>query len=363
MCVTAARNGNLYMTDVSGLVSRDRPVIVYPRSAEGFGPPQRVGGGVNAPTVADHAYIAPDESYILFDTSGRPGGQGGEGDLHACFRNPDGSWSEAFNLGDAINTPGTNFVPTVSPDGRYIFYMTGRDIYWVSAEILETLKPARTPEELQAQALRKLQEQRERLPLFYNDLLVLMDVRPGQAVADIGAGAGEFAIRLARTVGPEGRVFANEIKQELVDKLESLENRERLPQLSVILGGEDDPRLPEKVDRAFLNMVYHHLDRPDDFMARLLEYVKPGGLLAVSAVDIHIRKGKTSGPRDPCISDPEETRTAIEKAGWEFQSLTHPISYDEKYVLIFSAPSRSLKGYGQAMRTDEFFWFYLFNNF
>jgi len=143
MCVTAARNGNLYMTDVSGLVSPDRPVIVYPRSGEGNGPPQRVGGGVNAPTVADHAFIAPDESYILFDTSGRPGGQGGEGDLHVCFRNPDGSWSEAFNLGDAINTPGTNFVPSVSPDGRYIFYMTGRDIYWVSADILDTIRPAR----------------------------------------------------------------------------------------------------------------------------------------------------------------------------------------------------------------------------
>ncbi len=199
--------------------------------------------------------------------------------------------------------------------------------------------PEQPNSKTKAAALEALQRQRERLPLFYDDLLALMDVRSGQSVAEIGAGAGEFSVRLARTVGRDGRVFANEIERNLVEDLESLENREQIPQLSAVLGGEDDPRLPDRVDRVFLNMVYHHLSRPDDFMTRLLDYVKPGGLMAVSAVDIHIRKVASNGSPDPCISDPEETRAAIEDTGWVFQAMKHSVSNLEKYVLVFAAPA------------------------
>jgi tRNA A58 N-methylase Trm61 len=170
-----------------------------------------------------------------------------------------------------------------------------------------------------------------------------MDIRPGQFVADIGAGSGEFAVTLARTVGLEGRVFANEVEKDLFDKMEMMEERESLPQLTVILGREDDPQLPDKVERVFMNLVYHHLSDPDDFMSRLLAYTKPGGLLAVSAVDIHLRKKTASGQHDPCVSDPEETRVAIENTGWVFQSLKHSPSDNERYVLVFAAPSLGLK--------------------
>jgi glyoxylase-like metal-dependent hydrolase (beta-lactamase superfamily II) len=140
MFVSAARNGNLYMTDVTRLVSPDRPVVVYPWTGDRYGAPQRLGGGVNSPVVADHAFVAPDESYIIFDSPVRPGGQGGYGDLYVCFKKPDGAWGEALNLGDAVNTPATNFGPTVTPDGKYIFYCTRRDIYWVSARIIDELR-------------------------------------------------------------------------------------------------------------------------------------------------------------------------------------------------------------------------------
>ncbi|MDH4196678.1 MAG: MBL fold metallo-hydrolase [Candidatus Aminicenantes bacterium] len=141
MFVSAAGNGNLYMTDVAGIVSPDRPVVVYPWTGDGYGAPQRLGGGVNSPAVADHGFIAPDESYVLFDSPHRPGGQGGYGDLYVCFRNPDGSWGEAINLGNAINGPASNFCPSVSPDGKSIFYGTYRDIYWVSAKVIDDLRP------------------------------------------------------------------------------------------------------------------------------------------------------------------------------------------------------------------------------
>lgn len=139
MYVSASRNGNLYMTDVTNVAGGG--ALCYPFANGRYGAPQRLTGSVNAPTEVAHAFIAPDESFIVFDSYNRPGGQGGEGDLWVCFKKTDGSWSEAYNLGDKINTPGTNFCPSLSPDGKFLFYATCRDIYWVSAEAITGLKP------------------------------------------------------------------------------------------------------------------------------------------------------------------------------------------------------------------------------
>jgi hypothetical protein len=74
-------------------------------------------------------------------------------------------------------------------------------------------------------------------------------------------------------------------------------------------------------------------------MAASLKYLKPGGRLAVVAVDVN----RWTGNRDPktrevCISDPAETRAAIEKTGWVFVKMEHPPSYEEMYILVFEAP-------------------------
>jgi glyoxylase-like metal-dependent hydrolase (beta-lactamase superfamily II) len=139
MYVSSTRKGDLYMTDVTNIAGGG--LVRYPLRNGAFGAPEKIPGSVNEPTWAAHSFIAPDGSYIVFDTYSRPGSQGGESDLFVVFRNPDGSWSDAFNLGDKINTPGTNFCSMVSPDGKYLFYSACRDIYWVSAEVIERLKP------------------------------------------------------------------------------------------------------------------------------------------------------------------------------------------------------------------------------
>ena len=138
MYVSTAANGNLYITDVTRVAGGG--IIYYPMENGVYGDPINLGGGVNSPAGGVHPCIAPDESFIIFDSS-RIGGQGGEGDLYVCFRNDDGSWGEAINLGDEINNPGTNFCATLSPDGKYLFYCSARDVYWVSTEILKKLKP------------------------------------------------------------------------------------------------------------------------------------------------------------------------------------------------------------------------------
>ena len=63
------------------------------------------------------------------------------GDLFVAFRTADGDWGEAYNLGDTVNTPATNFCPSLSPDGKYLFFATYQDIYWVSADVIHRLQP------------------------------------------------------------------------------------------------------------------------------------------------------------------------------------------------------------------------------
>jgi glyoxylase-like metal-dependent hydrolase (beta-lactamase superfamily II) len=139
MFVSSSRDGDLYMTDI--LQAGAEGIVRYPFQEGAYGKPEWVGGGVNAPKPGAHAFIAPDESFIVFDSYLRPGGQGGEGDLWVCFRKQDGNWSEAINLGDDVNSPGTNFCPSLSPDGRYLYFSAGRDIYWVSTEVIKRLRP------------------------------------------------------------------------------------------------------------------------------------------------------------------------------------------------------------------------------
>ena len=139
MYVSSTQRGDLYMTDITNAAGGG--LVKTAMAGGALGAPARLPDAINAPEPVAHAFIAPDESTVVFDSYGRPGAQGGEGDLYVSFRKVDGSWGEAINLGNTINTPGTNFCPMVSPDGKYLFYSAGRDIYWVSAEAIHRLRP------------------------------------------------------------------------------------------------------------------------------------------------------------------------------------------------------------------------------
>ncbi|MEW6982569.1 hypothetical protein AAD001_07935 [Colwelliaceae bacterium 6471] len=91
-----------------------------------------------------HPYIAPDESYLLWDEQGENGNGGS--DLFISFRQQDGSWGSAINLGDTINTSADEGGATVTPDGKYLFFNRfisneNAGMHWVDAQIIETLRP------------------------------------------------------------------------------------------------------------------------------------------------------------------------------------------------------------------------------
>ncbi len=174
-------------------------------------------------------------------------------------------------------------------------------------------------------------------------ILEKLDLKVGMIVADVGAGNGKFSVKIARIVGPEGHVYANEIDEDEIRKIKNRIEDQGIENITIILGEEEDAVLPGKVDFIVLKFVYHHLSSPNNFMNNLLKYLNPGGRLAVIAADInHANPNRANDEdRDPCISDPEETKTDIEKSGFKFEKREDVTQSKEvDYILIFKVSDK-----------------------
>ena len=115
-----------------------------------------------------------------------------------------------------------------------------------------------------------------------DDVMDSADVRPGMTVADIGAGDGYYTIRLAPRVGASGRVLAQDIQPEVIERLADRVARERLDNVSLKLGAVDDPRLPaDSFDRVFMVHMYHEIGEPYAFLWRLRPALRAGGQVIV----------------------------------------------------------------------------------
>jgi precorrin-6B methylase 2 len=113
-------------------------------------------------------------------------------------------------------------------------------------------------------------------------VIAAMDLREGMTVAEIGAGTGFFTRRLARAVGPTGKVLAEEIQPQMLDLLKQNAAKEGIGNITTILGTETDPRLPPHgVDRLLLVDVYHEFQKPEPMLAKLRESLAPGGTVTL----------------------------------------------------------------------------------
>jgi len=114
----------------------------------------------------------------------------------------------------------------------------------------------------------------------------LADIRAGMTVADIGAGEGYYTVRLAERVGAEGRVLAQDIDREALERLGRRVERERLENISIKLGEADDPQLPaDSFDRIFLVHMYHEVTDPYAFLWRMWPALTADGQIIVVETD------------------------------------------------------------------------------
>lgn len=112
-----------------------------------------------------------------------------------------------------------------------------------------------------------------------DDVVTALALEPGDRVADVGAGKGFFLSRLARAVGPDGRVYAVEVDAELTEALEA-----NFPDanIEVILGTFDEPKLPDAaIDLVLVVNTFHHIEDRPAYFARLRGDLSPRGRVAV----------------------------------------------------------------------------------
>ncbi|MFD2562317.1 alpha/beta hydrolase-fold protein [Aquimarina rubra] len=146
MRLTASSKGT-YVFDEIGMPDGDG-VIRYSRLIDGKREqPKAFGTAINTGSMNAHPFIAPDESYLIWD--GRRDSGYGHSDLYISFKQKDGSWGEAINMGDKINTAAWEAGASVTPDGKYLLFNRNMgsdkyenvDVFWVDAKIIETLRP------------------------------------------------------------------------------------------------------------------------------------------------------------------------------------------------------------------------------
>ncbi len=110
----------------------------------------------------------------------------------------------------------------------------------------------------------------------------LLGIKPGQRVADIGAGLGYYTVRVARRLGPGAAIYATDVQPEYLDRLRGRLARDRITGVQVILGLPRDPRLPaDSVDVAILSHMYHEIENPYEFLYRLRPALLPGARVGI----------------------------------------------------------------------------------
>jgi Tol biopolymer transport system component len=122
---SVAKNGNLYFS-----ANYNNPGgkgdIYLTRFVKGeYQNPENLGNAINTESHEGHVFVAPDESYMIFDSK-RPGGFG-ETDFYISFRKEDGSWTRAKNMGDKINSDSFEVGAFVTHDGEYLFFTSRRN--------------------------------------------------------------------------------------------------------------------------------------------------------------------------------------------------------------------------------------------
>ena len=107
-------------------------------------------------------------------------------------------------------------------------------------------------------------------------------IEKGSTVADVGAGSGYMTIRMARRVGPEGRVYATDVQPQMLAMLAERLKKERITNVMPVQGAIDDPRLPaSSLDLILMVDVYHEFSEPQKMLRGLREALKPGGRLVL----------------------------------------------------------------------------------
>jgi L-ascorbate metabolism protein UlaG (beta-lactamase superfamily)/precorrin-6B methylase 2 len=326
--VTVARSGNVYF---SGRVLTEKmPGIYLCRYSDGtYWPPEKLGGPLGSVALLVDPWIDPDERFLLVSCPGQDGPPMLT-DIGISYRQADGSWSQPVRLGGSVNTPAFERFPSLSPDGRYLFFIRSLSqqfvgdqahFYWVDASVLDI--PARGQRETAAHR----DDMAEYQPP--GKIMDAIGLKPGSVIGEVGAGTGRFTVWLARRVGKRGLVYANDIDETALHCLEKESQKYGLDNIKIILGKTHDPCFPPRsLDMAFMINVYNAFEDPARFLRNIAPALKPGGTLAIVLDD----PAKSGGESERSATR-EEFLASVDRAGYKVEKEETFLPRDGLYVL------------------------------
>lgn len=138
--ISFTQDGSMYFSS-NKETTKDGDFDIYraQATANGWEEPVKLGSNINTDAYEADAFVAPDESYLIFTSRGRKDGRGSI-DLYISFKDEQGNWQPSKNLGTVINSRGPDYCPFVTKDGKYLFFTSYNDIYWVSTKVLDQLR-------------------------------------------------------------------------------------------------------------------------------------------------------------------------------------------------------------------------------
>jgi SAM-dependent methyltransferase len=161
-----------------------------------------------------------------------------------------------------------------------------------------------------------------------HEVILALKLAPNSDVADIGAGTGYFATRLAHMT-PHGHVFAVDLEPDMVRYLGERARRSGLANLQPVLAAPDSPRLPDKVDRILLVDTYHHIEDRIAYFRRLRADLKPAGTVAI----IDFTPDSPVGPPKSARVSAEKVVLEMDRAGYAQVEAHRFLPY--QYFLVF----------------------------
>jgi ubiquinone/menaquinone biosynthesis C-methylase UbiE len=160
----------------------------------------------------------------------------------------------------------------------------------------------------------------------------LLRIQKGSTVADVGAGSGNITIRLAKAVGPMGKVYANDIQTGMLEILGKNLAKAKVTNVVPVLGTIDDPKLPaESIDLAIMVDVYHEFSEPQKMLQHIRAALKPDGRLV-------LLEYRAEDPGVPILPDHKMTKAQV-KLEVEHEGFKQSRVYDDlpwQHLFVFT---------------------------
>jgi predicted methyltransferase len=161
-----------------------------------------------------------------------------------------------------------------------------------------------------------------------DQVLAALNLKSGQAVADIGAGTGYFTVRLAAHEAAP-KVYAVDIEAAMVEHIRKRAEKEGLRNVVAVQGSSTSANLPEPVDLVLVVNTYHHIADREGYFRRLRSSMKPGGQLAI----VDWKKGAPMGPHREHRFTAAQIKSELEKAGFELAA-QHEFLPNQEFLIL-----------------------------